>query len=236
MDDDRADARLTEDELTSMVTPAWEQARAAMLAGDTETASALLDTAIERWRSLQDYSINWITSLLSFIGRELGEDAVERALRITGDDFVGPRRQAATPWESLPASARAKVIARAMVANFATCEVDEDDEKITLSFACGTGGRLIDEGRYEGDDGYLVLCEPGPRTFMRDTLGVYCAHCSINNEIQPVERGGVPMSIEHPPTTKGAPCVHHVYKDPRAAPAETWVRIGAVAPEPPAGS
>ena len=48
-------------------------------------------------------------------------------------------------------AARAKVIARAMVANGGECAVEEDDEKITLSFRCGSGGKLIDDGRYEGE-------------------------------------------------------------------------------------
>jgi hypothetical protein len=129
-------------------------------------------------------------------------------------------------WSALPAEVRAKAIARTMVANFGTCEVDEDDEKITLSFRCGSGGRLLDEGRYDGPDGYAVLRERGPRTFDRDELPVYCAHCSINNEIQPIEAGRLPVSIEHPPRQPGEPCVHHVYRDPASAPAETWLRLG----------
>ncbi|MEY2567488.1 MAG: hypothetical protein QOE35_2017 [Actinomycetota bacterium] len=204
--------------------PAWEQAKAALAAGDAERAAALIDVGVRRWRSLQDYSINWITSLLSFIGRELGEDAVEAALRTFGEAFVRPRR--GEGWDDLPAEARAKAVARAMVANFGTCEVDEDDEKIVLSFRCGTGGRLIDEGRYDGDDGFLVLREPGGRTFMRDELPVYCAHCSVNNEMQAVEWGGAPVTVEHPPERAGEPCVHHVYKDPAAMPDDVYLRIG----------
>ena len=132
-------------------------------------------TASSTWPStsggrLQDYSINWITSLLTFIGEELGEEAVERALRKTGDEFVRPRRTSDPPWEDLPAAVRARVIARAMVANIGRVEVTEDDEKIVLAFRCGSGGRLIDEGRYEGDHAYLTLREPGPRTFIRDAL------------------------------------------------------------------
>src|SRR5207244_13444599 len=73
------------------------------------------------------------------------------ALPISGDEFVRPRRETGVAWDSLPASARAKVIARAMVSNFGAVDVEEDDEKIVLSFRCGSGGRLIDEGRYEGD-------------------------------------------------------------------------------------
>jgi hypothetical protein len=212
------------------LTPAWERAKAALAAGDTEEAGRLVDVAVARWRSLQDYSVNWITSLLSFIGRELGEEAVERALRQTGEEYVRPRRRGDPPWEELPAEVRAAAIARAMVANFGTVEVTEDDEKVTLSFRCGSGGRLIDEGAYDGDGAYLTLTEPGPRTFSRDRLPVYCAHCSINNELQPLEWGGTPTSIEHPPHVAGEPCVHHVYRDPAALPAEAYLRLGRTPP------
>src|SRR5918994_7789591 len=182
-----ADPMLSDADVDQMRTPLWEQARAAYAAGRTDEGSALLDKAVGRWSSLKDYSINWITSLLTFVGEELGEDAVERALRKTGEEFVRPRRDTGVAWDSLPASARAKVIARAMVSNMGSVDVDEDDEKIVLSFRCGTGGRLIDEGRYEGDAADPTLRERSGRTFMRDELPVYCAHCSVNNEIQPVE-------------------------------------------------
>lgn len=222
---------LSADDVASMTTPTWEQAKVAVRAGDADRAVELIDLAVGQWRSLQDYSINWITSLLSFVGRELGEDAVERALRTTGEEFVRPRRDTGVDWGSLPASARAKVIARAMVANFGTCAVEEDEEKITLSFHCGTGGRLIDDGRYDGDDGYLVLRELAPRTFMRDELPVYCAHCSVNNEMQPVEWGGTQTSIELPAAGKGDLCVHHVYKDVAAIPADAYHRVGLEKPD-----
>jgi hypothetical protein len=214
-----------------MRAPLWEQARAAYHDGRGADGDALLDKAVAQWSGLKDYSINWITSLLTFVGEELGEEAVERALRKTGEEFVRPRRDTGTDWGSLPASARAKVIARAMMANMGEVEVDEDDEKIVLSFRCGTGGKLIDDGRYEGEHAYLTLREKSGRTFMRDELPVYCAHCSVNNEIQPVEWGDAPTSIEHPPTRKGEACVHHVYKDVDATPAEAYERIGKQPPK-----
>jgi hypothetical protein len=224
------DPMLSEADAAQMRTPLWEQARAAFEAGQADDGSALLDKAVAQWRSLQDYSINWITSLLTFVGEELGEEAVERALRKTGDDFVRPRREGGGDWAALPASARAKVIARAMVSNFGVVEVDEDDEKVVLSFRCGTGGRLIDEGRYEGDHAYLTLREKSGRTFTRDELPVYCAHCSVNNEMQPVEWGAAPTTIEHPPERAGEPCVHHIYKDMDAIPDEAYRRIGKEKP------
>jgi hypothetical protein len=221
---------LRPDEIDRMTTPLWEQARTAMEAGDHDRASELLDDAVARWRSLQDYSINWVTSLLSFIGREMGEAAVERALREFGEAFVRPRRETGTEWDALPPELRARVVATAMVSNFGECEVDEDEDKITLSFRCGTGGRLIDEGRYEGDDAYLVLREAAGRTFTRDELPVYCAHCSVNNEMQPIEWGRAPNTVEHPPRAAGEPCVHHIYRDPSTLPDEIWVRLGKAPP------
>src|ERR671914_428291 len=129
---------LSGDEIARMVTPLWEQARAAYHDGRADDGDRLLEAATTQWAALKDYSINWITSLLTFVGEELGEDAVERALRKTGEEYVRPRRDTGTEWGSLPASARAKVIARAMVANMGTVDVDEDDEKIVLSFRCGS--------------------------------------------------------------------------------------------------
>ncbi|MBM3672167.1 MAG: hypothetical protein FJW86_08325 [Actinobacteria bacterium] len=217
-------------DIESMRTPLWEQAKIALGRGNPEEAAALIDRAVEQWRGLKTYSINWITSLLTFIGEEMGEEAVERALRKTGEEFVRPRRDTGTEWNDLPAAARAKVIARAMLGNMGEVEVEEDDEKITLSFKCGSGGMLIDEGKYEGEHAYMKLQEKSGRTFMRDELWVYCAHCSVNNEIQPVEWGSAPTSIEYPPTKPGERCIHHLYKDVADVPDEAYERIGKTRP------
>ena len=45
-----------------METPLWEQAKAAIDAGDADGAKALIDRAVAQWAALKDYSINWITS------------------------------------------------------------------------------------------------------------------------------------------------------------------------------
>ena len=224
------DRLLSDTEIAKMQTPLWDQAKAALDAGDADAAKAFIDRAVDQWAGLQDYSINWIAALLSFIADEMGEDAVERALRKTGDEFVRPRRASGTAWGDVPAAQRAKVIARSMLGNMGEVTVDEDDEKIILSFRCGSGGKLVDDGRYEGDHAYARLREAGGRTFMRDELWVYCAHCSVNNEIQPVEWGETPTSIEFPPERAGERCVHHIYKDTRAIPDSAYLRIGTTRP------
>jgi hypothetical protein len=208
-----------------------EQARRALAGDDLDAATDQIDRAERQARQLKQYSIRWIAELLSWIGETEGEVAVEAALRRFGDRNLADRAEPDNDWWSVPAEVRAKVVARAMLANGADVELSEDDEKIVMSFRCGSGGWLIDSGAYEGDDALMTLTNPGPRTFGRDSMWVYCAHCSVNNEMQSVENTGRLTSIEFPPERPGEPCVHHVYRRPEDIPEEIYVRIGARKPE-----
>jgi hypothetical protein len=195
--------------------------------GDVEGAKRLLQLMEEDWLRNKDYSINWITSLLSFIGRRLGEPAVEEALRDFGDRFLRQRRAAATGVEPRK---RMEGLVRAMKANGADVIYNEDDEKFVLAFRCGSGGKLMDDGAYGPPRDYLTLREPGPRTFGRNELPVYCAHCSVNNEIEGIEQTGVPVTVEFPPERPGDRCVHHVYKDPASIPDAIYRRVNKSKP------
>ena len=195
--------------------------------GDGETAKRLVKAMEADWLRNKDYSINWITSLLSFIGRRLGEEAVEEALRDFGTRYLVERRAG---YASVTPEIRLEGLVRAMRANGADVELGEDDEKYLASFRCGSGGKLIDDGAYAAPRDYLTLHGPSPVTFGRETLPVYCAHCSINNEIEPIEATGVPVTIEFPPERPGERCVHHVYKDPKRIPEEIYRRVGKEKP------
>jgi hypothetical protein len=210
-----------------LITPPETLVREAVERGDTAAALRYLDHMVAEWRRNKDYSINWIASLLSFIGRRLGQEAVEQALRDFGDRYLAARRGTNV---SVPARKRAEAIARGMKANGAEVELSEDDEKIELSFRCGSGGMLIDGGAYEDERGYLTLSGPAPVTFGRETLPVYCAHCSVNNEMEGIERQGAPYTIEHPPSSPGERCIHHVYKDNSKIPASVYERVGKTKP------
>jgi len=203
-----------------------DQALAALEDGDVDAARAQLERHRRQQRQLKEYSIRWIAELLSWIGETEGEAAVEAALRRFGDRNLARRVEPGNDWWSVPAEVRAKVVARAMLTNFADVDVEHHDDRIEMSFRCGSGGWLIDEGAYEGDDALLTLREQGPRTFGREALPVYCAHCSVNNEMQSVEWSGRLTSVEFPPSAPGERCVHHVYRDPGDIPEEMYVRIG----------
>ena len=70
-----ADHELSAADKARMQMPLWEQAKHALGRDNGEEAALLIDRAVEQWSALKDYSINWITSLLTFIGDELGEEA-----------------------------------------------------------------------------------------------------------------------------------------------------------------
>lgn len=208
-------------------TPVPQLIEEAIDRGDGEEAKRLVRMLVQDFARNKEYSINWVTSLLSFIGRRLGEPAVEEALRDFGERFIRPRRAA---FAGVEPRKRVEGIVRAMKANEGTVEVSEDDEKFVLSFRCGSGGRLIDEGAYGPPKDYLMLRQKGPVTFGRDELPAYCAHCSVNNEIQAIEWEGRPTMVEFPPTGPGERCVHWVFKEGADVPEEFYRRLGKEKP------
>jgi hypothetical protein len=208
-------------------TPPRQLIEEAIDRGDAAEAKRLVALSFGDFARNKDYSINWITSLLSYIGRHMGEPAVEDALRDFGQRYLKPRRDRIAHIDSRK---RMEGIVRAMKANEGQVEVSEDDEKFVMSFRCGSGGRLIDERAYEPPKDYLTLREKGPITFGRDELPVYCSHCSLNNEIQGIEWDGQPYMVQFPPTGPGERCVHWVWKEGTDIPEEFFTRMGKQKP------
>jgi hypothetical protein len=214
-------------DIREIETPTRTLVEEAIDRGDAAGAKRLLKQMEGDWLRNKDYSINWITSLMSFIGRRLGERAVEEALRDFGERYLRERRAG---FAKVTPEQRLEGLVRAMKANGADVQFAEDDDKYIASFRCGSGGKLIDDGSYAPPRDYLTLIERGPRTFGRDSLPVYCAHCSVNNEMEGIEQTGVPVTIEFPPERPGERCVHHVYKDPALIPDEIYRRVGKERP------
>ena len=109
--------------------------------------------------------------------------------------------------------------------------LEEDDEKFIFTLnPCGSGGRLINMGAYEGPFGYRKLKKAGPHTWGETDLPIYCAHCPMVHEIFPLAEGGEGSQfwVHASPFPKkpGDPCVHHIYKDPKKIPDRYYDRIG----------
>lgn len=89
---------------------------------------------------------------------------------------------------------------------------------------CGSGGRLRAEGRF------------GVTTRRYDwawnKIGVchYCVHCCVLQQLEPIERFGVPVRVIEPPLKPGDPCRWRVYRSPELVPEQAYTDVGKAAP------
>jgi hypothetical protein len=206
----------------------------ALEAGDVEKAKHWLRRHDQTKDSIHDLYVHWVTALLSHVYDRWGEDEAVRAIRDTGRSFSLPLLRAKTEMireKGLRAWVEAVVDLWRQHSMVPGMRVEEDDEKFTFTLdPCGSGGRLLASGAYEGPFAYRKLRKPGPHTWGEADVPIYCAHCPWVHEIFPLAEGGegAQFWIHASPFPKkpGDPCIHHVYKDPKRIPDEAYARLG----------
>jgi hypothetical protein len=208
--------------------------------GDTEKAKRWLRRHDQTKDIIHDLYLHWITALLSHIYDHYGEDASVRAVRETAT-------QGQSGW-SLPfLKVREQMLGNEEIGMRGYIEflvdvwrqhsmypgfrVEEDDEKFIWTMdPCGSGGRLINMGAYEGPYGYRKLKKAGPHTWGETDVPIYCTHCPWVHEIAPLMFGGegAQLWVHASPFPKkpGDQCVYHIYKDPTKIPDKYYERIG----------
>jgi len=99
--------------------------------------------------------------------------------------------------------------------------VEEQPDRVALSFhPCGSGGRILAEGRH----GVVE----GAHDFAWNTPGVcrYCVHCCVLQQLGPIDAFGYPARVIDPPTEPGQHCTWTVYRDPSLVPDAAYERVG----------
>ena len=232
-----AERWFTDEELREMARPTMDRAVEAIDRGDLAEARALCEAMKHEWRSLHDLMVEGIAGLISFVQERLGDDGVAEAWRYGNER--GWKRDVETI-----ASMDRRTVAQALAAtwrahsgsgtgpNPGAFTITEDDEKLTFAMnPCGSGQRLVRNGRYEGDDAFGTTNEAHDWSYGRKDFPLYCTHCTFMNESLPIEWIGHPLYPSHPPDDYSSdPCVWHWYKDPADIPAEYWERYGASKP------
>jgi len=222
-------ARLfTEEELAEMGTPTVELLQAAIDAGDKARAKELTSRMHLETLYQHDAYRDWITALLSFIGRRYGDEVLEEALRdscgmwfrpvvgyLDGCKKEGKLRQGI------------KMFARGLRQHLTPTKIEEDEEKFVFTCdPCGSGGRLIADGGYEPPTEFLKVSTPQPMTYGQENLPVYCTHGAILAMLS-IEWTGSPVFFEDPSDDVGTtPCKFYIYKDPQATPAHLYAKVG----------
>ena len=218
----------TEEELRELGIPTAELIQDAIDANDKAKAKELTSQLHTEAVNLHDGLFHWITSLLTFIGRNYGDAALEEALRESSTVVFWPVAQQYEQCEKEGnLRGKAEIFIRGLRLHYVPMTIHEDDEKLVLeTHPCGSGGRMITEGCYEPPTSFLKIEKPQPMTFGQKDFPVYCAHAAIFAMLG-IEWTGAPLFFEEPSHQLGKkPCRLYFYKDPKATPAQFYAKVG----------
>jgi hypothetical protein len=206
----------TDEELEDMGKRSVDAITEAIDAGDLDRAKYLAQRMHGECQGMHDTLVEWITALLTFVGRNYGDDALHQALEEGCRTWVEPMTELFAPAD---VGARVHMFAMACRAHMMPIRIEEDDEKFTFVIeSCGSGGKLVLEGKYEPPRNFLKIKNAQPMSFGRRNFPVYCAHHHFE-ELVPQELLDYPLVITDPAENIGSePCRMYLYKDPEAVP------------------
>lgn len=221
-----------EDTLKQMSRPTMDRVIEKIRAGELEDAIRVCDEMKREWGFLHDLMVESLAALLTYIGDTTNEDRVGDALRYMTEkvwkdavDEIGKRdrRRVAI---ALAATWRAHSTS-GVGPDAGSFTVTEDEDKLTLTLApCGSGQRLWRQGVYDPPKSYGLTEEPHPWSFNREKFPYYCSHCTLMNELMPIEWTGAPLYPLDPPNSPDHWCTWYFYKDPAAVPERFYERYG----------
>jgi hypothetical protein len=200
-------------------------------AGDLEGAKKLARRMYNESLSMHDLYLNWTSATLSFIGQRFGDKVLEETLDAGVKSWWGPNLEK-MPQGAEALRGRVKMFASGLKAHLQPLHIEEDDEKIVMQMRpCGSGGRLILEGKYEGPDALYTVQGPQTLTYGRKDFPVYCAHEPLM-ELQDITAHGTPFVVVEPAHELGKQhCNFIIYKDKSKVPAKYYERLGLKKPE-----
>jgi len=198
------------EELANLGKLTLELVEDAIDAGDKEKAKKLSRRMYKEFLSMHDLYRDWVTALLTFIGRRYGDSVLSEALRYGCQAWLEPL---CDRYEGQDTRRKAQMMIAGLRGHLQAFTVEEDEEKVTVVLdTCGSGGRLVEEGAYSPPRDFLKIQNPQPMTFDRPDFPVYCAHCYFQNCL-PAESRGEPLYVTEPSAEPGLePCRIHLYK------------------------
>ena len=177
---------------------------------DMDNAKKLSQRMCNEFLAMHDLYRDWVTDLLSFVGRRFGDDALHDALKQSVEGFTS---QLGERYANKSPRRRLEMLVAGLRGHLQPVKIEEDDEKFTITgHPCGSGERLIRDGGYEPPRNFLKIQDPQPMTFNRVDFPVYCAHCYFQN-LARIEPEGAPLFVTEPPSELGKkPCRVYMYK------------------------
>ena len=198
------------------------EAEDALARGDAAGARSAARTLHDDALAEHDRGMHRVNRLLSLLARRFGDDPLEEAyLEAMGVDLLG----------TASFRERAEALLHFTRVHLQPFAVEEDDEKLVFRCpGCPSGGRLLREGAYDGDDAAHEVVGPRWLTWGRERLPVYCAHEPVM-ERSSAQRNGAPLFCVEPSSALGRePCVTYLFKDAARIPERFYTRLGLEKP------
>jgi hypothetical protein len=201
--------------------------------GKLEDAKALIAYFRTEFLVVHDIYVQYVQDLLAFIARTYGEDQVEAAFRAALGTWFKVRYEA---YNKMSLEERVQLTAEGM-----RCHLDgpqrmgdfiltEEPDRFVFQWdPCGSGGALRRRAETQGLEVESAK-EAHDWTWGKKGVCLYCSHCSLVNEILPIENFGYPNRITEYPEKPGDPCTWYIYKNPDDIPEHYYARIGKTKP------
>jgi hypothetical protein len=208
--DMKAKELFSQEELEAMGARTLDLLLASIEDGDKGSAKGFSQRMYNEFSAMHDLYRDWVTDLLTFIGRRFGDGVLHDALKQSVEGFTSALSKR---YAGKSARRKMEILAAGLRGHLFPFRVEEDEEKfIIMPEVCGSGERLIREGAYDPPRSFLKIKRPQPMTFDREDFPVYCAHCYFQNMV-PAEPGGSPLFVTEPSEELGKkPCRIYVYK------------------------
>ncbi|MCY4086261.1 MAG: hypothetical protein OXG37_05070 [Actinomycetia bacterium] len=211
----------------------FDQIEDAINAGDLERVQELADAVQREFVPVHDGFMDTVTAILShFVDLTSPEQGEEIGLRVMERHMAGPWfDQYLGAHGDSPESLRQRIVDVATTWHWHPTEftMTEDDEKVTVhTHPCGSGMRLEQRGRYEGENAFKRSVRPSKSTFMEAGFPIYCNHCPEMNRAG-LRKGATVWLVEgwKPVRDRGhGRCRQHSYKRLEDVPEEFYARVG----------
>lgn len=225
-----AEKFFTDAELRKMERRTVDRLTDAIDAGDSDEAKKIAKRMYNEFLAMHDLYRNWITGTLSDIARRFGDEVLEEMMNEGVRAWWKPIIDG-LPQEPDKLPAKIKMFLAGLQGHLQPLEITEDDEKVAVKMLpCGSGGRLVLEGKYEGPNAFHKIAKAQPLTFGRPDYPVYCAHEYSMEKID-IEANGAPFVVVEPAHELGREhCTFYIYKDPAKVPAKYYERLGLKKP------
>ncbi len=227
------DPLFSEEELREMEKRTVDRLVEAIDAGETEKAKKIAQRMYKEFESMHDLYRDWSAATLSSVGRNCGTETLEKVLYEGVEAWWGPTVEKIGGSDSSTLAKRIKMFVAGLHGHLQPLHIVEDEEKVVIQMhPCGSGGRLVLEGKYEGPNALLQIEGAQTLTYGRDSFPVYCAHEPPMEQID-MDKNGAPFVVIEPAAQIGKEhCNFIIYKNPDDVPERYYERVGREKPKP----